>query len=55
MTIYSTAMGDVLLEREFNYLLNGISHVHVVSQNINDRRLRKHIPPNSRQVWGVTP
>ena len=26
-TIYSTAMGDVLLERNFNYLLYGISRV----------------------------
>ena len=28
-TIYSTAMGDVLLEREFNYLLYGILHVQI--------------------------
>ena len=28
-TIYSTAMGDVLLEREFNYLLYGICLLHV--------------------------
>ena len=27
--IYSTAMGDVLLEREFNYLLYGILHVQI--------------------------
>ena len=28
-TIYSTAMRDVLLEREFNYLLYGILHVQI--------------------------
>ena len=33
-TIYSTAMGDVLLERKFNYLLYGISHVLIgLSEN----------------------
>ena len=28
-TIYSTVMGDVLVEREFNYLLYGILHVQM--------------------------
>ena len=28
-TIYSTAMGDVLLEREFNYQLYGLLHVQI--------------------------
>ena len=28
-TIYSTVIGDVLLEREFNYMLYGISHVQI--------------------------
>ena len=28
-TIYSTAMGYVLVEREFNYLLYGILHVQI--------------------------
>ena len=29
MIIYPTAMGDVLVEREFNYLLNGLLHVQI--------------------------
>ena len=28
-TIYSTAMGDVLLERELNYQLYGVLHVQI--------------------------
>ena len=42
-TFYSTAMGDVLLEREFIDLLYGISHVRLVNQNVNDRRLRNPV------------
>ena len=28
-TIYSTAMGDVLIERKFNYLLYDILHMQI--------------------------
>ena len=48
-TAYCTAMCDMSLEREFNYLLYGISQVQIVFQNINERRLRNPTP-NFRQV-----
>ena len=40
-TTYSTAMCDISKEREFNYLLYGISQDVCVT-----------LPPNFRQVWG---
>ena len=41
-------MCDISLEREFNYLLHGISQVQIFNKNINDRRFVT-LPHNVRQ------